>query len=198
MRLVDTGGGDSRGSATVLDGAGRGTASLDGLDDADGGGITGDDLTEDNVTTIQPASNDCGDEELRAVGVRSSVGHGQKERLVVGELEVLVGELLTVDGLATGAVAAGEVTTLKHEVGDDTVELGARVAEALLASAESAEVLDGLGDNIVEKLEVDTAGALLDGVVAARGLLSVGVNGDQRTGPGGVEENLDSHVCVGG
>lgn len=73
MRLVDTGGGDSRGSATVLDGAGRGTASLDGLDDADGGGITGDDLTEDNVTTIQPASNDCGDEELRAVAKKRSV-----------------------------------------------------------------------------------------------------------------------------
>lgn len=62
--------------------------------------------------------------------------------------------------MAVTYVAAGEVTTLKHEVGDDTVELGARVAEALLASAESAEVLDGLGDNIVEKLEVDTAGAL--------------------------------------
>ena len=40
------------------------------------------------------------------------------------------------------------------------MELGARVAEALLASAESAEVLDGLGDNVVEELEVDAAGAL--------------------------------------
>jgi hypothetical protein len=57
-------------------------------------------------------------------------------------------------------VATGEVTTLEHEVRDDTVELGARVAEALLASAESAEVLDGLGDNVVEELEVDAAGAL--------------------------------------
>jgi hypothetical protein len=55
-------------------------------------------------------------------------------------------------------IAAGEVTTLKHEIGDDTVELGARVAEALLASAEGAEVLDGLGDDIVEELEVDAAG----------------------------------------
>lgn len=36
--------------------------------------------------------------------VRTSVGHGQEERLVVGELEVLVGELLTVDGLSTGAL----------------------------------------------------------------------------------------------
>lgn len=48
-------------------------------------------------------------------------------------------------------VAAGEVTTLKHELGDDTVEAGALVVEglagaasALLAGAESAEVLGGL------------------------------------------------------
>lgn len=48
-------------------------------------------------------------------------------------------------------VAAGEVTTLKHELGDDAVEVGALVVErlagaasALLAGAESAEVLGGL------------------------------------------------------
>ena len=36
--------------------------------------------------------------------VGAGVGHGEEEWLVVGELEVLVGELLTVDGLATGAL----------------------------------------------------------------------------------------------
>lgn len=56
-------------------------------------------------------------------------------------------------------VAAGEVTTLEHELRNHTVELGARVAEALLAGAEGAEVLDGLWDDIVEELEVDAAGA---------------------------------------
>lgn len=54
-------------------------------------------------------------------------------------------------------VATGEVTALKHELGNDTVELGALVAEALLAGAESAEVLGGLGDNVVEEVEVDAA-----------------------------------------
>lgn len=42
------------------------------------------------------------------------------------------------------------------------MELGAGVAEALLASAESPEVLGGLGDDIVEELEVDAAGALCE------------------------------------
>jgi hypothetical protein len=48
-------------------------------------------------------------------------------------------------------VAAGEVTTLEHELGDDAVEVGALVVEglaglagALLTSAESAEVLGRL------------------------------------------------------
>ena len=97
----------------------------------------------------------------------------------MGELEVLVGELLAVDGLSTSAllkcvsvlrsaqlwyvvcsyVATGEVTTLEHELGDHTVELGAGVAEALLAGAESAEVLGGLGDNIIVESEVDAASA---------------------------------------
>lgn len=90
--------------------------------------------------------------------VGASVGHGQQTGLVVLQLEVLVGELLAVDGLATGAVAAGEVTTLKHEVRDDAVEGGALVAEALLAGAEGTEVLGGLGDDVVEQVEGDAAG----------------------------------------
>ena len=119
-----------------------------------------------------------------------------------------------VNGLGNTHVATGEVTTLEHEVRDDTVELGARVAEALLASAESAEVLDGLGDNVVEELEVDAAGALCglvqpfcgridDGLCSQLTLnLTVGVGGlavlvdvDLRTGPGAVEVNLLNHVC---
>lgn len=79
-----------------------------------------EDLAENDVTAIEPPDeclsapglgnrrsgnmlrdnlrgNDSGDEELRAVGVLSGVGHGQHAGLGVLELEVLVGELLTVD-----------------------------------------------------------------------------------------------------
>ena len=38
------------------------------------------------------------------IRVRAGVGHGEHERLVVGELEVLVGELLAVDRLSTSAL----------------------------------------------------------------------------------------------
>lgn len=97
-------------------------------------------------------------------------------------LEVLILELLAIDGLATSAldrvgkssalksfllssifktyVATSEITTLKHEVGDDSVEGRARVAKALLTSAESTEVLGRLGDVFCVELELDTAQGL--------------------------------------
>lgn len=41
---------------------------------------------------------------LNDLRVGASVSHGEKSRLVVLQLEVLVGELLAVDGLATSAL----------------------------------------------------------------------------------------------
>jgi hypothetical protein len=40
------------------------------------------------------------------------------------------------------------------------VEAGTLVAESLLTSAESTEVLSGLGDDVVEQLELDGASRL--------------------------------------
>ena len=41
---------------------------------------------------------------------------------------------------------------LAHEVGDDTVEGGSLVAVSLLAGAQGAEVLAGLGDDVASQL----------------------------------------------
>lgn len=118
--------------------------------------------------------------------VGASVGHGEKTGLVVLQGEVLIGELLTVDGATTGTlfrikkldevqwykaskqnpstqelemeatnVVAGEVTTLEHELGDDTVEAGSLVTLSLGELAKLTEVLGGLGDNIIEEVEGD-------------------------------------------
>ena len=64
----------------------------------------------------------------------------------------------------TSYVTAGEVTTLKHELGDNSVEGGvletsrlARLEEAVDSIAELSEVLNGLGSQGVEKLQVDSA-----------------------------------------
>jgi hypothetical protein len=143
-----------------LDGGDDASGAVTGLLESENGleGLLISDLAEDDVLAIEPAGHDGGDEELRTVGVGTSVGHGQKTGAGVLLLEVLIGELVTVDGATTGTVAAGEVTTLEHEVGDDTVEGRALVTLALLTVAELSEVLSGLGDNVVVQLEVDTAG----------------------------------------
>lgn len=111
------------------------------------------DVSENNVLVVEPSGLDGANEELAAVGVGSSVGHGQNTLASVLHLEVLVVELVAVDGLATGTVALGEVTSLDHKLGNDTVESAALVveglaslAQTLLASAKSTEVLGSLGN----------------------------------------------------
>lgn len=135
------------------------------------------------MLAVEPRAGDGGDEELGAVGVRARVRHGEHARRGVSEREALVGELGAVDGLAAGAVASREVTALEHELLDDAVEAAALVAErlagfadALLAGAERAEVLAGLGELVGEELHDDSAG-------------SGAADGD-------VEENLGSHPDV--
>lgn len=57
-------------------------------------------------------------------------------------------------------ISTGEITTLKHELRDDTVEFGARVTETLLASAKGTEVLSCFWDDVIVEIEVDASGLL--------------------------------------
>lgn len=49
---------------------------------------------------VQPWSRDGGDEELRAVGVFAGVSHAEPAGAVVLQLEVLVGEAVSIDALS--------------------------------------------------------------------------------------------------
>lgn len=60
--------------------------------------------------------------------------------------------------VSSGKAQATHVTALEHELGDDSVEARAGVAEALLARAEGSEVGGSLGHNRVVQLEDDSAG----------------------------------------
>lgn len=94
---------------------------------------------------------------MRTVGVWTSVGHGQQAWSVVLLDKVFIWELATVDGLTTDTGTMGEVTTLQHEVWDNSVEWRAGVTEALFTSSQSSEVFGGLWGNIVVQFENDTA-----------------------------------------
>ena len=67
--------------------------------------------------------------------------------------EVLVLKFVSVDGFASGTVASSEVTTLAHEVGDDTMEGGSLVTISLLSGAKSTEILGSLGSNVISQLK---------------------------------------------
>ena len=106
------------------------------------------DRAEHDVRAVKPGGLSSAEKELGAVCAWSSVGHGEDTGTGVLELEVLIIEFITVDGLAAGTVLIGEVTTLAHETGDDAVEGGLGVTKALVAGAENTEVFGGLGDDI--------------------------------------------------
>ncbi|KAG7709496.1 hypothetical protein KL933_002990 [Ogataea haglerorum] len=114
------------------------------------------DLAKDNVRAVQPWAWHGGDEKLRPVGVRTGVGHGEKTRLGVLFLEVLVREPLSIDGPASVSIMAGNVAALQHEVRNHSVENGVLVPKALLVGAQSSEVLDGLWNNLVVQVEHHT------------------------------------------
>mmetsp|Transcript_2280 Transcript_2280/g.5694 ORF Transcript_2280/g.5694 Transcript_2280/m.5694 type:complete len:252 (+) Transcript_2280:25-780(+) len=123
------------------------------------------DLAENDVLAIQMRGGHGAEEELRPVGVRPAIRHGEDAGGRVLVLESLIPELVAVDGLAARAVALGEVTALAHEAGDHAVELAALVVQglarsalALLPRAQRAEVLGGLRHVLREQLHLDAAG----------------------------------------
>ena len=48
-----------------------------------------------------------------------------------------------------------EITSLHHEVSDDSVELASLEAEPVLTGAQLVEVLRGLGDQVTEQTDLD-------------------------------------------
>jgi hypothetical protein len=54
-------------------------------------------------------------------------------------------------------IMLGEITSLQHELWNDTVESTSLVSEPILAGAQSAKIVGCLWNDIVEELEFDSA-----------------------------------------
>lgn len=65
-----------------------------------------------------PWSRSCADKELGTIGVGASIGHGQTSGTGVFQDEVLIGKLVSVNGLSTSSVVFCEVTTLQPQLED--------------------------------------------------------------------------------
>lgn len=76
---------------------------------------------EDNVATVKPTSLGSCDKKLTSICSRSSVSHWQTEGLV-SKFEVFVFETSSKDWLSSSSVSSCEISTLDHEIGNDSVE----------------------------------------------------------------------------
>ena len=57
--------------------------------------------------------------------------------------------------VSSGSISTGQISSVTQQVGDDTLEAGALVAEALLSGAEGTEVLRSLRDDVIAELNDD-------------------------------------------
>jgi hypothetical protein len=97
---------------------------------------------------------------LAAVGVGTSIRHGQQTGGIVFQLEILISEFFAVDALAAGSVVISEVASLKHELGDDAVESRSFITETFFFGTKEPEVARSFGNHVIKKFEHDAARGL--------------------------------------
>jgi len=67
--------------------------------------------------------------------------------------EVLIRESAAIDGLSSSTVVIGEISSLSHEVGDDTMEVRVFVSKSLFPCTECSEVGSSFRSFFIEQLE---------------------------------------------
>jgi hypothetical protein len=87
------------------------------------------DLSKDNMFPVKPRCGNGGEEELRSICVGSCVRHGQHSGTTMPPYEVFIWELNSIYRFSPCSIPLGEVSTLAHELWDDTVECGAFIVE---------------------------------------------------------------------
>lgn len=124
--------------------------------------------TEYDVLAIKPISILKCNEKLTAISVWTAVCHRKQTSFGVFSLEGFVFEFLTIDGFSSSSIFMSEITTLEHEILDETMENGVLIVERLalrtnplLTSAESTEILCRFGCNVFVEFHFDSLGLFI-------------------------------------
>uniref|UniRef100_A0A4X1WCX8 Uncharacterized protein n=1 Tax=Sus scrofa TaxID=9823 RepID=A0A4X1WCX8_PIG len=102
---------------------------------------------------IQPLSLGSANEKLGTVCVGASICHGQDARTLMLQDKILIIKFLSIDGLATSAIMACEVTTLAHKSWNYSVKAGTFMTKSFLPSAQSMKVFCCLWNFVCKQLE---------------------------------------------
>ena len=114
-------------------------------------------LVEDHLLANQPLGLHDADKKLGTTCVGSGICHGQDARTCVLHDEILIIKFLPVDGLATCATVACDVTTLAHKSRNNSVKAGAFITKPFVPSAQSRKVFCCLQHFVCKQLERDMA-----------------------------------------
>ena len=101
---------------------------------------------------VEVRAFDRGNEELRAIGVSSRIGHGQQIRFAMRINEGFIIKLPAVDRHTTGPITLRHVSALNHKVLDDPMEGTTSIMERLVAVTYGQEVVDLCGHQPVSQV----------------------------------------------
>ena len=130
---------------------------------------------------VAPVGLDRAEEELRAVGVGAGVGHREDAGALVLELEVLVLELVAVDGLPARSVLVRKIPSLAHEARNDSVKRRRFVPESGFAGAQLTEVFRRFRARVRSELFVFFIRIIIGVVVVIGGCREARGAGEYRT-----------------
>ena len=80
------------------------------------------------MLSVQPWGVNGANEELRSVGIRPGICHGQDSLSLMSQVKVFVRKSSAVNGFSTGTIVVCEVSTLTHKLRNDAMEGAALVA----------------------------------------------------------------------
>jgi len=102
---------------------------------------------------IEPAGLHRREEELASIGIGAGICHWKDTWTSVFQLEILIFELRSINGLSASAIMIGEISSLTHEIRNDSVEGASLVAESLFTGAQGSEIFSRFWHDIGTKLD---------------------------------------------